>query len=195
MPDTGPCAPERTLVAVRAMVPVTHSPPNSAEAILAIPCATSSQLERCRRPVMLSATTADSRLSMEPSSANEKASGNNCRISAQDAGGSAGAGKPRGMPPKREPMVSTGRCSGNASTEASNTASSRFGQCGRNRRPSMMMPTVTAAMIIAAGVAVGSAWNSACSFGTMAAGSGAGELQAQQVAQLAGKDDRRRCRR
>ncbi len=38
-----------------------------------------------------------------------------------------------------------------ASTEASTTASNRFGQWGRSRRPSMMVPTVTAAMIIAAG--------------------------------------------
>ena len=46
MPATGPRAPERTLVAVRAMLPVTQKPPNSAEAMLATPCATSSQLER-----------------------------------------------------------------------------------------------------------------------------------------------------
>ena len=35
MPATGPRAPARTLVAVRAMVPVTQKPPNSAEPILA----------------------------------------------------------------------------------------------------------------------------------------------------------------
>ena len=55
------------LVAVRAMVPVTLMPPNRAEAILAMPCATNSMLERCLRPVMLSATLADSRLSIPPS--------------------------------------------------------------------------------------------------------------------------------
>ena len=59
MPATGPRAPERTFVAVRAMVPVTQKPPNRPEPILAMPCATSSQLDRCRRPVMASATTAD----------------------------------------------------------------------------------------------------------------------------------------
>ena len=79
MPATGPRAPARTLVAVRAMVPVTQMPPNSAEPILAKPCATSSQLERCRRPVMPSATTADSRDSMAPSSANAIASGSTAR--------------------------------------------------------------------------------------------------------------------
>jgi hypothetical protein len=42
MPETGPIAPERTLVAVRAMVPVTQMPPKSADPILAKPCATSS---------------------------------------------------------------------------------------------------------------------------------------------------------
>jgi hypothetical protein len=46
MPETGLSAPARTLVAVRAIVPVTQSPPKQADAILAMPCATSSQLER-----------------------------------------------------------------------------------------------------------------------------------------------------
>ena len=69
MPATGPRAPARTLVAVRAIVPVTQMPPNRAEPILATPWATSSQLERWRRPVMPSATTAESSDSMAPSSA------------------------------------------------------------------------------------------------------------------------------
>ena len=59
MPETGPMAPERTFVAVRAIVPVAQSPPKAALAALAIPCATSSQFERWRRPVMASATTAE----------------------------------------------------------------------------------------------------------------------------------------
>ena len=63
MPATGLRAPARMLVAVRAIAPVADSPPNSDEAILAMPWATSSQLERWRRPVMPSATIADSRLS------------------------------------------------------------------------------------------------------------------------------------
>jgi hypothetical protein len=75
IPDTGPRAPARTLVAVRAIVPVTQMPPNSADPILASPCATSSQFERCLRPVMPSATTADSRDSIAPSNANAIASG------------------------------------------------------------------------------------------------------------------------
>ena len=63
------------MVAVRAMVPVAQMPPNSAEPIFAAPCATSSQFERCRRPVMPSATTAESSDSMAPSSANDAAFG------------------------------------------------------------------------------------------------------------------------
>src|SRR5213082_3452699 len=50
--DTGPTAPERTLVAVRAMVPVAQMPPNSGEAMLATPWATSSQFDRCRLPLI-----------------------------------------------------------------------------------------------------------------------------------------------
>ena len=46
MPAIGLRAPARTLVAVRAMVPVTLIPPKTAEATLAIPCATSSMFDR-----------------------------------------------------------------------------------------------------------------------------------------------------
>ena len=68
MPDEVLHAPARTLVAVRAIVPVTLMPPKKAEATLAMPWATSSMLGRCLRPVMLSATLADNRLSIPPSS-------------------------------------------------------------------------------------------------------------------------------
>ena len=108
MPETGPRAPARTLVAVRAMVPVTQRPPNRAEPILAKPCATSSQLDRCRRPVMPSATTADSSDSIAPSSANAIASGSTACAFASENAGKAGHGNSRGMPPNRVPMVSTG---------------------------------------------------------------------------------------
>ena len=60
MPATGERAPARTLVAVRASAPVAGSPPKRAEATFATPWAMSSQLERCRPPIMPSATTADS---------------------------------------------------------------------------------------------------------------------------------------
>src|SRR6202171_1028498 len=38
MPATGDCAPERMLVAVRAMAPVAGNPPNMGEKMVAIPC-------------------------------------------------------------------------------------------------------------------------------------------------------------
>ena len=42
IPATGVCAPERMLVAVRAIAPVAGSPPNSGDTMLATPCANSS---------------------------------------------------------------------------------------------------------------------------------------------------------
>ena len=108
-PATGPRAADRTLVAVRAIVPVTQMPPNRAEAMFATPCATSSQFDRCRRPLMESATTADSRLSIAPSSANASASGSTAISLSIEIAGSSGAGSALGMPPNRVPIVSTGR--------------------------------------------------------------------------------------
>ena len=92
----------------RATVPVAQMPPNSAEPILAIPCGTSSMLEGWRRPVMPSATIAESSDSMAPSSAKDSASGSTSPILAMEMGGRDGAGNEFGMPPKRVPMVSTG---------------------------------------------------------------------------------------
>ena len=109
-------------------------PPNKAEAILAIPCATSSMFERCLRPVMLSATLADNRLSTPPSKVKDRATGRSRTISSAETGGSAGAGRPCGSSPKRLPIVSTGRCSSLAITDATITASSIPGQLGLNRR-------------------------------------------------------------
>jgi hypothetical protein len=107
MPAIGPRAPARTFVAVRAIVPVTQMPPNKPDAILAKPCATSSALERCRRPVMLSATTADSRLSMLPNSVNDTAAGSISTTLPSDNIGRCGKGSEFGMPPNRLPIVST----------------------------------------------------------------------------------------
>ena len=67
IPAIGVRAPERTLVAVRAIVPVTQKPPKIAAPIFATPCATSSMFERCRSPVIPSATIADSSDSIAPS--------------------------------------------------------------------------------------------------------------------------------
>src|ERR1700683_2992691 len=107
-PAIGLAAPARTLVAVRAIVPVTQMPPKKLDATLATPCATSSILERCLRPLMPSATLADSRLSTAPSSANEIADGNTASIRLGDSGGGAGAGRPLGIAPNRAPIVAIG---------------------------------------------------------------------------------------
>src|ERR1700683_4437443 len=80
MPATGERAPARTLVAVRARAPVAGSPPNSAEATFATPWATSSQLERCRPPIMPSATTAESSDSIPARKAIVKELGNSSRV-------------------------------------------------------------------------------------------------------------------
>lgn len=69
MPATGVRPPFRTLVAVRAMPPVAAMPLNNDEAMFATPCATNSILDRCRPPIMPSATTADSSDSIAPRSA------------------------------------------------------------------------------------------------------------------------------
>ena len=67
MPETGVRAPARMLVAVRAMAPVAGRPPNIGDAMLAMPCATSSMFGLCRSPPIRSATTADSSDSIAPS--------------------------------------------------------------------------------------------------------------------------------
>ncbi len=134
MPATGLLAPARMLVAVRAIVPVTQMPPNRAEAMLARPWATSSMLERCLRPVMPSATLADSRLSTPPSRVKDAAEGSTLSSSARSTCGSRGVGRVWGMPPKRVPIVSIGSRSRAASTEAATTAISMAGQFGRARR-------------------------------------------------------------
>ena len=172
MPDTGPWAPERTLVAVRAMVPVTGMPPNTAEPILAKPCATSSQLERWRRPVMPSATTADSSDSIEPSSAKAAASGSTASTLSAEKSGSAGQGSVRGMPPKREPIVSTGSDSRKAASEATTMATSMPGQLGRKRFSPATTRMVRRATPAAAGVKVPATAASASSLGTRSPGSG-----------------------
>ncbi len=66
------------------------------EPMLAMPCATSSQLERWRRPVMPSATTADSSDSMPPRSAIVRASGSTASNFSNEKAGSAGSGQGAG---------------------------------------------------------------------------------------------------
>ena len=171
MPEIGPCAPARTFVTVRAMVPVTVIPPNRPEATLATPWATSSQLERWRRPVMLSATTADSSDSIAPNSANASASGSIVTRKSSETCGSDGSGKVRGMPPNLEPIVSTGNCSSTAAPDANTTAISMPGQWGRHRRTAAITAMLKADSAMAAKLAVGNAAPSTSSFGSSSPGS------------------------
>ena len=60
IPAIGVRPPFLTFVAVRAIAPVAGMPPKSGETMFAMPCATSSMFDRCRPPIMPSATTADS---------------------------------------------------------------------------------------------------------------------------------------
>ena len=61
MPAMGVRPPFLILAAVLAIAPVAGIPPRQADAILPTPCATSSMLGRCLEPIILSATTAESR--------------------------------------------------------------------------------------------------------------------------------------
>src|ERR1700737_2268317 len=54
IPATGVFAPERILVAVRAIAPVAGSPPKSGEKMLAMPWPTSSTFGLCLSPLMRS---------------------------------------------------------------------------------------------------------------------------------------------
>src|SRR6266700_1090518 len=69
MPATGVLAPERILVAVRAIAPVAGSPPNRGEIMLATPCPTSSTFGLCLSPLMRSETSADISDSIAPNMA------------------------------------------------------------------------------------------------------------------------------
>ena len=192
IPATGPRAPARTLVAVRAMVPVAGSPPNRLEAMLATPCATSSQFDRCRRPVMPSATTAESRALDRAEQREghgvgqhgqrlleaERRQGRHGQR-ARDAAEAAGDGLDRKA---RAASVDDGRDHG---------ATSMPGQVGRSRLSPTMMPSVSSATPMAAGLAVGSAAQSAISLGTIGPGSAPASAQAEELLELAGEDDDR----
>ena len=88
------------------MAPVAGMPPNSGVSRLAAPCAISSVFESWRSPVTPSATVAESRDSIAPSSAMVKATGNRLRITSQSIAGMAAAGNSARIV-KRSPMVST----------------------------------------------------------------------------------------
>ena len=140
MPATGLVPPARTFVAVLAIVPVAHIPPNRAVPILATPCAISSIFERWRRPVIPSATTAERSDSIAPRKAIVAASGIRDTKRSIEIVGRFGMGSVFGMPPKRVPIVSTLNPKGamiKVRSEANPIAIKKPGQCGfvfRNTR-------------------------------------------------------------
>ena len=87
---------------------VAGRPKNRALAMLAVPWATSSWSERWRKPVIPSATTAESRLSIAPRKAIAAAEGISSRTIWRETLGKCGAGNADGIPPNRVPIVSTG---------------------------------------------------------------------------------------
>ena len=125
----GERAPERTFVAVRAMAPVAAKPPKKGATTLPMPCAISSASGSCLRPVMPSATTAESSDSIAPSMAIAKAAGSSSRTSANEsrsadrpdpaatraraaaaaAAGSRGPRSPRRLYSKRLAMVAASK--------------------------------------------------------------------------------------
>ena len=134
MPATGEVAPERMLVTVRAMVPVAGMPPKKGTTKLATPCAISSWLGSWRgRPLSWSATRAHSSDSMAPSSAMVRVGVTSSLTVSQENSGSAKAGRPCGMPPKRVPMVSTGRSKYQASSGQRDQRHDRRPACARRR--------------------------------------------------------------
>src|SRR5689334_534207 len=115
---------------------------------------------------MPSATTADSSDSMAASSANAIASGNTAVAFAIENAGKAGEGNSRGMPPKREPMVSTGSENAAHTTAANTTAIRIPGQDGRQIRKAAMMAMLTTATATADGLTLSRPPASVSSFGT-----------------------------
>ena len=109
MPAIGVLPPLCTFVTVLAIVPVAGMPPKNGLTKLAMPCAINSWLGWWRSWIMPSATLAQSSDSIEPSKARVRAGMmTNCAVS-QLTGIHWKWGRPEGIPPKRLPIVSTGR--------------------------------------------------------------------------------------
>ena len=134
MPATGVFAPERIFVAVLASAPVAGRPPKIGDATLATPCAMSSTFGLCLSPLIRSATTADISDSIAPSMATVMAGRTKSGIRWGSNRGMAGIGRPEGMPPKREPMVSTARPSATTASVPPPSAITVPGIFGKRRR-------------------------------------------------------------
>jgi hypothetical protein len=149
MPATGVRAPERMLVAVRAIAPVAGSPPNSGETMFAIPCAVSSTFGLWWSRPMRSATTAESSDSIAPSSAIVIAGRKSVGISAGRNSGTLRCGSPEGMPPKRVPTVSIGACSNSAVAVPNTSTTIAPGTRGATRRSRIITTSATAPKTVA----------------------------------------------
>ena len=191
MPATGPCAPARTLVAVRAMVPVTQKPPKSARAdvgdalgdqlgVRAVPPAGHAVGDHRR----------EQRLDRAEQREAEGVGQHRDDLGEVDRG-SAGAGKPAGMPPKALPIVATSSRSAQAASGGerrprSACAASAAGSAAAPPAP-RSTPSDSARV---AGLSVGSACQSAGSFSQERPRLGPGEREAEQRHELAREDDR-----
>ena len=140
MPATGLVAPLLMLVTVRAIVPVAGMPPKNGATKFATPWPMSSWLGSWRSSVMPSATRAHSRDSIAPSRAMVSVGPTSCFTVSHENSGSAKPGRPCGMPPNFEPMVSTGRCSNVTASVADTSTITVPGRCAIHffqRGPSM----------------------------------------------------------
>ncbi len=109
---------------------------------------------------------------MAPKSAKASALGSTATILPQARSGSSGMGIVDGIPPKREPIVSTRKSSKAAANEASATAISNPGQCGRYRLSPSAAPMVRRASSSVTESKVGNASHRTGSFSRIGAGSG-----------------------
>jgi len=105
IPATGLFPPLLMLVIVRAMAPVAGIPPKSGVMILAVPCAINSVFESCLSPITPSATVADKRDSIAPSTAMVIAAGSKPFIASQFSVGTSAPGNCAFIL-KRSPIVS-----------------------------------------------------------------------------------------
>ena len=147
MPATGDVAPARMLVTVRAMVPVAGMPPKNGTIMLAAPWAISSWLGSCflwcGSVASWSATRAHSSDSMAPSNAMVSVGVTSSRTVSHEKSGSANTGSACGMPPKREPMVSTGNLSPQASRLSTTSATTGAGTRANRRTVCPSMSRIT----------------------------------------------------
>ena len=127
-------------------------PPNNGAAMFATPCATSSMLERCRPPIMPSATTAESSDSIPPSIAIVNAGPMSPFSIGRVTCGRLGRGNAALMAPKRLPMVSTGMCNSCTSAVVTISATNEPGMRRSSFGQTRMMTKVSTASPSAAGL-------------------------------------------